>query len=137
MIDGARMMELLLNACPSFEPDWQEFLDDWADNPEPLPYFVALSAFARHLSLVMARGNDQVLRQVFATVERLIGQGDEYVQNAATIGLIEDLQNSNLHRGTTPEQFIPYLLPQSRRWWRKIDILWTGQSQVPADDDGA
>ena len=42
----------------------------------------------------------------------------------ATVGLLEDLQNTNLHKSTEPEQFRLYLLPESAKWWDKLHRFW-------------
>jgi hypothetical protein len=53
-------------------------------------------------------------------------EGDEYVREAAAIGLLEDLQNTGLHHHTRPDQFRPMLGPKSRVWWDKIEAFWQG-----------
>jgi len=50
--------------------------------------------------------------------------GNSYVAEAATVGLLEDLQNVNLHKETEPEQFRPWLLPESAKWWDKLYGFW-------------
>jgi hypothetical protein len=54
----------------------------------------------------------------------LARRGDPYVSEAATIGSLEDLQNTDLHDGTDPEQFRPYLLPESARCWDELYGFW-------------
>ena len=132
MIDRFEMIPLLVEACPSFEPAWQEFCAEWANESEP-PCYIAIGEFARHLATVLADGNDEVLRQVFEVVERLILEGDPYVQGAAIVGLIQDLQNSHLHSGTKPEQYLTYLLPQSRQWWAKVGAF-RSEGRLLTDD---
>jgi hypothetical protein len=46
------------------------------------------------------------------------------VAEAATVGPLEALQNMNLHEDTEPEQFRPWLLPESARWWDKLHGFW-------------
>jgi hypothetical protein len=129
LVDSSQMMALLLAACPSFESGWRGFLAEWADEPD-LPYYVALGEFARHLSLVLVNGDKEVLRKVFDVLEQLILEGDSYVKNAAIAGLIEDLQNLNLHAGSTPERYLPFLLPESRRWWVEVETQWNGGTRT-------
>ena len=31
------MMGVLLDACPSFAPQWQAFLAEWSDEPDDMP----------------------------------------------------------------------------------------------------
>jgi hypothetical protein len=132
MISRSEMIPLLVEACPSFESEWRQFQTECADEPD-LPNYLAIGDFAKHLSRVLAEGNEVVLRRVFDVIERLILDGDAYVAEAAVVGVIEDLQNTNLHTGTTPEQYLPFLLPQTRRWWTKVNAFWS-KGELLTDD---
>jgi len=123
MISKDDMIPLMLEACPSFEPKWREFLDSWQEESEP-PIYLALSDLARHLIDMLARKDTATFPVVFAVVERWHVEGSLYVIEAATVGLLEDLQNTGLHKGTDPEQFRPWLLPESAKWWDKLYAFW-------------
>jgi hypothetical protein len=54
-------------------------------------------------------------------------EGDRYVQELATIGFLEDLQNTNMHpTGSSPADFVPFLSPLSRWWWDEVKLFWEG-----------
>ena len=120
VITRDEMMEPMLDACPSFRPAWEEFVEEWKSEPE-MPLYLALSELARHLIARLEARDAATLSRAFAVVERWHLEGDAYVQEAATIGLLEDLQNTNLHGKTTPKQFEPLLLLESLRAWRELD----------------
>lgn len=125
MIAKEEMMAVLLDACPSFTPQWQAFQDEWKNEADDPPLYLALAVLARHLIGMMERGDTHSLPAVFATVERLHVEGEHFVREAATVGLLEGLQNLNLHpNGTDPEQFRSYLGPVSERWWDKLYRFW-------------
>jgi hypothetical protein len=124
MIVRSGMMQLLLDACPSFQPQWQAFIDEWKDEHE-LPLYLALGDLAHHLIAMLAAGDTARFPEIFAVVERWHVEGDAFVREAATIGLLEDLQNDGLHEGTDPTQFEQFLLPESRKWWRKLERFWS------------
>jgi hypothetical protein len=125
MIAKDDMMGVLLDACPSFAPQWEAFRDEWREEADDLPVYLVLGDFARHLIGMVERGETAGLPAVFAAVERLHVEGDHYVREAATVGLLEDLQNLNLHpNGTDPEQLRPFLGPVSARWWDKLYRFW-------------
>ncbi len=125
MIAKDDMMGLLLKACPSFAPQWQAFQDEWQEKANDLPLYLVLADFARHLIGMIERGDTASFPAVFAVVELLHVEGDPYVQEAATVGLLEDLQNLNLHKNDTePQQFRPYLGPVSLGWWDKLYQFW-------------
>jgi hypothetical protein len=131
MIDASQMLPLLVEASPGFAGSWKEFEADCADDSQP-SYYIVLGSFARHLCDLLATGDEAALRRVFAVVERLHIEGDSYVQEAATVGLLEDMQNTNMHRkDTLPEQFERFLLPESARWWKRLHGFWReGQTLV-------
>ena len=132
LITKSKMMPMMLEACPSFEGKWAEFLHYWRDEADP-PLYIALSALARHLIGMLARQDVTSFPQIFAVVERWHLEGDPYVTEAATVGLLEDLQNTGLHHVTNPEQFRPYLLPESARWWDKLCGFWERGEILPDD----
>lgn len=124
MIAKNDMIVVLLDACPSFAPQWRAFVEEWREEASDMPYYLALADFARHLIGMFERGEMANLRAVFAVVERLHVEGDHYVREAATVGLLEDLQNLNLHKNTHPEQFRQFLSPVSEKWWDKLYRFW-------------
>jgi hypothetical protein len=121
MITKDHMMGVLLDACPSFGPHWQAFQDEWRTEADDLPLYPVLAEFARHLIAMIEKCNTSRLPSIFAAIERLEVEGDRYVREATTVGLLEDLQNMNLHEnGTEPEFFRSYLGPVSEKWWDKL-----------------
>ena len=126
------MITLLVEACPSFEPEWRRFQSEYTDEPERFLY-VALPQFSRCLSRALAARDTETVRRVFAVLERLIVQGDAQVQEAAVVGIIKNLQNSSLHEQTAPNDYLPYLLPESRRWWGKVQTFWANGRLLTED----
>jgi hypothetical protein len=126
------MMEPMLEACPSFRPAWEEFVREWGAEAEPSLY-LALGSLARHLIALLAARDALALSRAFGVVERWHIEGDAFVREAATVGLLEDLQNEGLHETTTPKAFEPFLLPESRKWWEKVDRFWTSGELIQDD----
>jgi hypothetical protein len=123
-IKKGEMTEVLLAACPSFQPTWDAFLEEWTDKPVDLPLYLVLADFARHLIGMLGRCETESFPAIFLAIERLHCEGDHYVREAATVGLLEDLQNTNQHSTTEPEQFREYLGPESDRWWEELIGFW-------------
>ena len=129
MIRREAMFEPLLAADPSFQPRWAEFLAEWGDEPD-LPLYLALSSLAEHL-LKRLKGRDtEGFDRIFAVVERWHTEGDAYVSEAASIGLLESLQNLSGGSGRRPTTVEPWLGPESRRWWQKLDRFWEGDAKA-------
>lgn len=118
------MFEPLLQACPLFRVEWDSFRHEWNGEENP-PLYLLIFQLAEHLITKLGVGDTDRFNDVFNVVERWIVEGDDYVRNAAIVGLIEDLQNLDLHRVTRPEDFLPWLGPQSASWWKKVDAFWT------------
>jgi TPR repeat protein len=112
MIDGDDVMPRLLIACPSFRHEWEENV---AYHGRELLY-AHLGYFASHLVELLKRGETTEFPAVFAVVEELHLYGDFYVREAATIGLLEGIQNTS-GGVLDPELFKQWLLPVSAAWW--------------------
>ncbi|MCF7645090.1 hypothetical protein KQ944_07550 [Bacillus subtilis] len=123
-IERSKMFEPLLEADPSFLRVWQAFEEEY-QSEDDLPLYLALSEFAGHLIQKLETDNTHQFDAVFDVVERWHINGDSYVQEAATIGLLEDLQNHKLHRSTRPEDFVVWLRPETLKWWIKVYEFWT------------
>lgn len=126
LITKADMMDVLLAVSPTFAENWDTFRREWADEGEDLPLYLVLSDFARHVIAFLEAKDDERLSRIFEAIEQLHVEGDPYVREAATVGLLEDLQNTNLHRTTDPEQFRPFLRPESLKWWDRVGSFCKG-----------
>ncbi len=141
--DGAMraedVMPLLLSASPSFLDTWYDIEADHLDrdNPGGRLHYLDAGFFARHV-IELHRSNHRVwLQDVFDVIERMHTDGDPYVRELATIGYLEGIQNLAGHAQIDPTVFVPYLGPESARWWRGLDKFWTGgRSLVEPDDEG-
>lgn len=129
-INKDAMMNLLLEACPSFGPKWQAFLDEWKDEPEEMPLYIALGDYARQLIRMLGRSETDGFPKVFHTIERLLCQGDHYVRQAIAVGLLEGLQNSILTSKSQTKQLRQYLGPESKGSWDRLIRFWKGESQA-------
>jgi hypothetical protein len=88
--------------------------------------YVDLGVFARHVVELYQHGRIEDLRPAFATIERLHREGDAYVREAATIGLLESIQNIAPGR-FTPEAFEPLLGSETAKWWHELNAFWDGK----------
>lgn len=121
--DRSNMFEPLLRADPDFVEKWvvleQEYRSDCA-----FPLYLVLSELACHLIQNLELGNTHRFHDVFEVVENWHTKGDQYVKEAATIGLLEDLQNGHLHSQARAEDFLPWLRPNTLEWWMKVQEFW-------------
>jgi hypothetical protein len=121
--DRSNMFEPILQADPSFCGKWAIFQEEYRSEDE-LPLYLALSELARHLIQDLETSSTHRFDAVFDVVERWHITGDPYVKEAATVGLLENLQNGHLHRKTRPDDFLPWLRPETLEWWAKVHEFW-------------
>lgn len=124
MITRDEVMPMLLAGCPSFEEPWREYVGDPTYQAGLL--YIDLGEFAHHLVRLQKAGETSEFGSVFLVVEELHTDGDAYVREAATIGLLEGIQNVAGNNGLDPGAFHPYLQPESAKWWGKLNAFWNG-----------
>jgi rSAM/selenodomain-associated transferase 1 len=124
MIARDEVMPLLVAACPSFAKPWDEYRSGPLYEAEQL--YLHLGEFAVHLVGLLARGETGELPSVFAAIERVHVEGDPEAREAATIGLLEGIQNV---AGDAARGFEQYLGPESARWWSELNRFW--KAEVP------
>lgn len=140
MIHRDDVIPMLLAVCPSFAPIWQRLERDRSivdEGSGTRLYYVEVGEFAVHLVDLMRRRQGEEIRRSFDVIESLHVRGDAYIQELATIGLLEGVQNHARNSSdVTPDDFLPYLGAETRRWWRGIDAFWSGDaSAVQAVED--
>jgi hypothetical protein len=114
MIAKTQVIPMLAEACPSFRSITE-------------PLYVALGDFAQHLLELQRRHDTATFTAVARAIERLHTEGEPDVKEAATIGLLEAIQNVWRNGGVDPEHFTAHLLPESRRWWDELNAFWRGE----------
>ena len=116
MICQEDIVSTLIATFPAFVPD-----SDAVD----LPY-VVLGDFAEFVIDVYESGDETERMKAIQLIELLHIDGDPSVREAATIGLLEGIQNTWRRRGAIPHGFEASLLPESRRWWDSLNRFWSG-----------
>lgn len=87
MIVRDEVMPRLLAASPSFAAKWAAYRAE--PSYEPGLLYVDLGEFARHLLDLHRHGHFAELAAAFVEIERLHVEGDDFVREAATIGLLD------------------------------------------------
>lgn len=125
MIDQSAMLQAMVEKCPAFTPVYESFISDWSDEHDR-PLYLLLADFARFLVTLLESDNHEVMNAAFELIETLLTDGDSFVRTAVTVGILENIQNANIHRTTTPQQFVELLGPMSSDHWRKLSEFWSG-----------
>ncbi len=121
MITKEQVMPLLLSGCASFSKRWEEHQAFYED--EQLLY-IDLGEFAHHLIELQKASRTEEFPAIFEIIERMHLEGDDYVKEAATIGILEGIQNVARNSGVNPDQFAKYLKPESAKSWRQLNNFW-------------
>jgi hypothetical protein len=133
VLSKQQIMPMLLQACPSFVDSWNELRDEHGPELDELVY-VSLGAYARHLVALLEQQRSAEFLNVFQVIEELHVHGDADVREAATIGLLEGIQNALSHAGADQSAVESYLLPESARWWRSLNKFWAGEIRFVGED---
>lgn len=140
-----RMFEPLLDVLPPLRPMRAAFVQKWSNQPgkhtapDDLPEYLLLGDLARWLIARVESGECDEVSLALAVVERWLLEGDHYVQEAATIGFIETLQN-NIEDEETRQHVLQLFGPEGQYWWKKLDRFWTegehlvDERKLPAAD---
>ena len=111
---------MILTACPSFQEMW-----DKSEDKELL--YVVMGDLARHLLTLYETGRAEEFGPLCEVIEKLHTNGDGFVRELATIGILEAIQNVWSCTATNPEGFCRFLLPESRKWWKELNDFWAGK----------
>ena len=133
VIAKADAFPILLKACPSFRESYEESV---ADHGAELLYIHA-GAFARHLLALHRADTRDEFPAAGAAIERLHSEGDHYVRELATIGVLEDIQNVWGNSAVDPADFLPFLGPLSTKAWHDLNRFWSGEMPTVPDTPNA
>jgi hypothetical protein len=122
MITITEVVPLLIEACPTVLQSWEEHLAWWKG--EEAGAFNDVSVFAHHIVDSYANQRTAECASLFATVERILEEGDDEARALAATGVLEDIQNIATHHSFGPEVFVQWLGPKSREDWDQIEALW-------------
>jgi hypothetical protein len=133
VITRDEVMPLLLAACPSFRPVWQQVAaENYDDEGRCRLHYLDAGDVARHLVELQRAGATAEILAAMRVVERLHVEGDDYVRELATIGYLEGIQFAASHVPDVDEaDFRAYLGPESRRWWDGLVAFWDGSVPPP------
>lgn len=120
LITKEKIALLLIEACPSFESIYE------ASDSKEFDYIIA-GEFARHLLTLYKSDDIEEFPNVAELIEKLHVNGDSYVKEFATVGILEDIQNVWVNNDTDAEIFETYLLPVSKKYWKSLNDFWQGE----------
>ena len=123
MIEQDQIVPILLEVCPSFARAWDQHVEDYGSDL----IYPALGAFADHLLSLQVAGSTDSFSAVGSAVERLLIEGSLHTKEAATIGLLEGIQNVWGNSDTDSALFLPYLHDEALKQWQSLNDFWDGK----------
>jgi hypothetical protein len=117
----------------ALETDWPELASMLVEHDADLasgglPY-IEMAAVARFLAEKVRSGDVEHFESFFETVERCLDEGSDEAVGLVMVGLLEDLQNSNITE-LDSNVWVPYLKPTSRRAWQAVEDFWNGDAEA-------
>ena len=87
--------------------------------------YLEMSAVTRFLAEKLRAGDTVKFGPFFEAVEVCLHEGSDEAVTLVMVGLLEDLQNSNI---TDMEMgvWVPFLGPTTRRAWKAVEDFWNG-----------
>ncbi|MCT4776797.1 MULTISPECIES: DUF7674 family protein [Exiguobacterium] len=128
-IAKSEVMELFLQACPSYKNRWNEYIEDNYETGDEQLLYIDFADFAAHIVDLYRQSKLKEFPAVFHIIELLHTTGDPYVKEAVTIGLLEDMQNKLLYAGRETNVFHEYLHQESLKWWNHLNDFWDGKTK--------
>lgn len=119
------LIPALLQACPSFQEPWREYVADWPD-PSERGVYIDLGEFVQHLVGLLDRGDTAEFPAVFSTVEHHLRTSDADVRYALKVGFLEGLGNlaSNTHGWPFAAHFREWFGPSTQIAWDELHQEW-------------
>lgn len=119
-------MSLLLKWCPSYQARWDHYIHNSYVPGEVHLLYIDLADFSNHIVVLYKQNQTNEFPAVFNVIELLHTNGDDAVREAATIGLLEDMQNKLLDSEMDMEAFKQFLKNDSLKWWNHLNEFWDG-----------
>lgn len=124
MITREEVMNLFIEACPSFKENWEAYISSEEDRNSSTVLYSDLTCFANYL--VCQKDNEMMIETkiVFDIIEQILQQGDTFVKEAITVGLLEDIQNILISQSMGLNVFNMYMHKETKKSWRDLTDFW-------------
>jgi hypothetical protein len=88
--------------------------------------YLEMAAVTRFLAEKLRTGDTARFESFFQAVERCLLEGDDKAVELVMVGLLEDLQNSNITKLPDDRVWVPFLGPVTRQAWQAVEDYWSG-----------
>lgn len=118
------VMAEFVRIYPSFNASWEVNKSTERDPHSETVLYSDLTFFAQFMVNQIELDSKLEIHLVFETIERLLLQGDSFVSEAISVGLLEDIQNELLNRSVDLHVYDRYMQSETKRIWQELIKFW-------------
>jgi hypothetical protein len=121
MITKDNLTKYILERSDDFKNYLSSSDSDWEDEGD----YTVLAEYSRYVLDLFNEKKEDRLKSSFDLVEDVFINGDQYVQEAITIGFLETLQNNiSWSENVKGETFLPFLSESLKIVWNNLNDFW-------------
>lgn len=127
MITKDNLLECILKRSDDFKEHLETHNPDWKEEGD----YTALAEYARYILSLYKENKEEQIKENFRLIGEVFDEGDQYVKEAVTIGLLETLQNNiSWEKDIKGEVFLPLLSEALKNEWKKVGDFWEGRDMT-------
>jgi len=132
LIIKENMFPEILSIYPKLTPYWHEFHEEWAEVDEK-PLYLILSKLADLIVGDFKSGQKSTLKCLFSLIEKFVLDGDQYVREAAIVGLLEEIQTKSQRNNVDISSMFPLMGEHTKSKWVALQKFWDGNPHALFD----
>lgn len=137
----SQVMKSLRENSPGFSLVIDSLVDKYADDEiswyasveEYGGIYTVFNRLAKYLEGLFENSQADEIKKIFSLVEAWHTDGDERVQEAVTVGLLEDLISLNPDHKLRDEPFFSYMGDETKYWAEQVKGFWRDGTIISDD----
>jgi len=128
------LVDLLLSSLPELNSIWTKFTKEWEDEPDTKSEGFPIYLFLNQIASYVIMNHNQIDWCRFSdSIEYALTEGDDYVIDACSVGLLEDMQNKCLRQSVSFDEIEKHLRPKSKTMWNQVNEFWQNGTLIKND----
>jgi len=112
------VIDRLVDKYADDEISWDEKVEEYGG------IYTVFNKLAKYLEGLLENNQENEIKKIFGLVEAWHTAGDERVQEAVTVGLLEDLISLNPDHKLQDEPFFAYMGDETKYWAEQVKGFW-------------
>jgi hypothetical protein len=109
------------------EIDWDTYIEQYGG------IYTVFNSLARYMEELLRNKENEEIQSIFNLVENWHLNGDELLQEATTIGFLEEIISLNPEHHYEDEEFLPYMGKETEYWLKKVKGFWDDGTIIKDD----